>query len=782
MSRVLYRIGRACFAHRWLVVVTWLVVVIAAGVGMKIGGGQLDNTFTIPGSPSQTALDQVKKDFPAAGGTSAQLVFQAIRGTAMTSPANAAAIRQALARAAAAPQVAAVIPPQKSHLMTTDGTTAIATVQYRVSASGLDSGTLDALGSIASAADSSTLSVQPGGQAYASQYSGSASSEVTGLLIAFAVLTVALASLAAAGMPLLTALTGVAVSVLTLYGLAAALSVSNTAVTLAVMVGLAVGIDYALFILSRHRAQLTAGLTPAESAAVAVGTAGTAVVFAGSTVIIALAALSVVGLPFLTVMGLAAAGTVLAAVLIAVTLLPAIFGLVGSRLAPRPGSRAARLASRTAQAGLPGRARPTRGARWLATVTRHPAAALTAAAAGLLVLAVPALSLTLALPDNGSAASGTSQRAAFDTISSTFGPGYNGPLLVLASLTPRADPAAAARQADAVAAKLKGFADVAAVTAPKLDQAHTAALIDVVPASAPSAATTVILVTAIRGQATAISHATGATVAVTGTTAIDVDVSARLSAALLPFAGIVVGLSLLLLILLFRSLIIPVKAALGFLLSVGASFGATVAVFQWGWLAGPLGVTTGPVASFLPIVVIAVLFGLAMDYEVFLVSRIREDYALRRNPRHAIIAGGAAAARVVVAAAVIMTSIFASFLLSADTTTKSLALALATGVACDALAVRMTIVPAVLALVGAHAWHIPRWFNRILPDLDIEGTTLPRSSAPPATDEKAGARQHRAAEVITDSERSAPEDSGRGARPSQMPGPAHPQVRYPDRR
>ena len=345
---------------------------------------------------------------------------------------------------------------------------------------------------------------------------------------------------------------------------------------------------------------------------------------------------------------------------------------------------------------------------------------------------MPALGLTLALPDNGSAAGSTSQRTAFDTISDAFGPGYNGPLLVLANLAPGKDPGAAGQQADAVAAKLKGFPGVAAVTPPRLDQAHTAALIDVVPASAPSAAATATLVTSIRDQAETISHATGATVAVTGTTAIDVDVSAKLSAALLPFASIVVGLSLLLLTLVFRSLIVPVKSAIGFLLSVGASFGATVAVFQWGWLAGPLGVTAGPVASFLPIVLMAVLFGLAMDYEVFLVSRIREDYTSSHDPRHAIIAGGGAAARVVVAAAVIMTCIFASFLLSGDTTIKSLALALAIGVACDALAVRMTIVSAVLALAGQHAWHIPRWLDRVLPDLDIEGTSLRRPPAPPA--------------------------------------------------
>jgi putative drug exporter of the RND superfamily len=276
------------------------------------------------------------------------------------------------------------------------------------------------------------------------------------------------------------------------------------------------------------------------------------------------------------------------------------------------------------------------------------------------------------------------------------------------------------------------LAGVAAVTPPKLDQARTAALIDIIPSSAPSAPPTADLVTSLRDQAGAIRNATGAAIAVTGTTAIEVDVSAKLSAALLPFAAIVVGLSLLLLMLVFRSLLVPVKAAVGFLLSVGASLGATVAVFQWGWLAGPLGVSiTGPVASFLPIVVMAVLFGLAMDYEVFLASRIRENYIQTRDPRHAVVAGGAAAARVVVAAAVIMTSIFASFLLSADTTIKSLALALAIGVACDALVVRMTIVPAVLTLAGHHAWYLPRWLDRVLPDLDIEGTSLPQQPMPP---------------------------------------------------
>jgi len=745
MSRVLYTIARWCFGHRWLVVALWLVVLAAGAVGAKASGGTLDNTFTIPGSQSQTALDQVQRDFPAAAGTSAQLVFRATAGTTLASAANAADINRTLAQAARAPQVAAVISPQASHLVTPDGQTGIATVQYRVPTSGLQSGSVTALTNLGTAANTKTLAVSVGGQALSSKAASTGSSEITGLIIALAVLTITLGSLLAAGMPLITAIGGVAGAILGLRGLAAVAPVSNTSVTLAIMIGLAVGIDYALFITTRHRAQLAAGLGAAESAAMAVGTAGTAVVFAGCTVIIALTALSVVGIPFLTVMGLAAAGTVLLAVLVAITLIPAIFGLAGARLRPRPGSRAARLADRTADAGGAARgARPTFGARWLAGVVKRPALALAVPVVVLATLAVPALSLSLALPDNGYAAQGTTQRTAFDTISADFGPGFNGPLLVLAGLGHPATQAAATHSADAVAAELKGFPAVAAVSAPRLDSAGNAALIQVVPATAPSAGATASLVTSIRDQAGAIEHATGASVAVTGQTAINVDVSAKLSAALVPFAAIVVGLSLLLLMVVFRSLLVPVKAAAGFVASIAASFGATVAIFQWGWLAGLLGVpATGPVVSFLPIIVIAVLFGLAMDYEVFLVTRIREDYVHRGDPRGAIVRGGGASARVVVAAATIMTAIFASFVLPDDALIKPIAFALAIGVACDALLVRMTAVPAVLALAGRKAWYLPRWLERILPNLDVEGASLrePHVGAPaPAELAGSGAR------------------------------------------
>jgi putative drug exporter of the RND superfamily len=731
MSRALYWIGRACFAHRWLVVGIWILAIIAGVLGAKAAGGQLDNTFTVPGSQSQVALDKVQQDFPAAAGTSAQLIFRATGGTTLASPANAAAIEQALHQAAGAPQVAAVIPPQDSHLVTRDDKTGIVTVQYAVTTDNLNGNSLPALTSIGHTAASQTLSVVAGGPAYNSKSGGTGSSELIGLIIAFIVLAVALGSLLAAGMPLLTAIAGIVLAMLGLHGLDAAFSISSTAVTLAIMIGLAVGIDYALFILTRHRAQLATGLAPAESAGLAVGTAGTAVAFAGCTVIIALAALAVVGIPFLTVMGLAAAGAVLLAVLIAVTLLPAVFGLAGARLVPKPGSRAARLAERAAHAASPRPGtKPTFGARWLAAITRHPGRALAAAVLLLLVMAAPALKLSLALPDNGYAAQGSPARVAFDTVSHDFGPGFNGPLLVLADLGHPASHAAAERSADLVASRLKNFSGVAAVTAPQLDTKGSAALIEVVPATAPSATATANLVTSIRDQAGPVEQGTGAVIAVTGTTAIDVDVSDRLSAALVPFAAIVLGLSILLLLVVFRSLLVPVKAALGFLLSVAASFGATVAVFQWGWLSGLIGVPAlGPLASFLPIMLIAVLFGLAMDYEVFLAARIREDYVHSGDPRHAIVAGGGASARVVVAAAIIMTSIFASFVLPDDPTIKPIAFSLAVGVACDALLVRMTIVPAVLALAGRGAWYLPRWLDRLLPNLDIEGASLQSATA-----------------------------------------------------
>ena len=389
-------------------------------------------------------------------------------------------------------------------------------------------------------------------------------------------------------------------------------------------------------------------------------------------------------------MGLSAAATVAIAVLVALTLLPAIIGFAGRRLIPKPNSRAARGERPGAAAVL--------GERWARFVSRHPIRTITAVVAGLLVLAAPALSLQLALADNSSAPPDSTQRQAYDLVSTEFGPGFNGPLTLLVHAHPGTDPKTAAT---AVAATVKTLPDVATTTPPQPGNDGRTAVVSVIPRSGPHDSATTHLVETIRTQAPALARADSADVSVTGPTAVGIDVSDRLSSSLLPFAAIVVGLSLVLLLIVFRSIVVPIKAAAGFLLSIGASLGAVVAVFQWGWAHTLIGAsTTGPVISFLPIILIAVLFGLAMDYEVFMVSRIHEAYLQLDDPARAVILGGRQASRIVTAAALIMFSVFASFVKTPDATLKTIAFGLGIGVLIDAFIVRMTFVPAVRVLLA----------------------------------------------------------------------------------
>ncbi|MGW0913860.1 MMPL family transporter [Streptomyces sp. NPDC002784] len=746
MATWLYRLGLGAFRRRRLVLAAWLAVLTGSVCALLVVGGQLDNEFTIPGSESQRAQDTMAKDFPAAAGTSAQIVFTAPEGTKVTDPGAVQGIQRTLAAAQDAPQVAAVIPPDRAGTVTPDGRTALAQVNYDAARSDLDDGTLDTLEETTSAAEEAGLEVSVGGQAYGNGVLTPSVIELLGVVVALAVLALTFGSLLAAGMPLLTAFVGIGTGLAGLLALSSGVTVSSTALSLALMLGLAVGIDYALFVLSRHRTQLAQGMEPRESAGRAVGTAGSAVVFAGTTVVIALVGLVVVRIPFLTVMGLSAAATVLIAVLVAVTLLPALFGFAGARLTPRPGSRAARraaVASGEGPAVNTGKATKdvtedvteeaaqeeaaakasVLGQRWARLVTRRPLLVVAGTVAALVTLALPAADLRLALPDNGTAAHGTSQRETYDTVDEAFGPGFNGPLLLLAEADTRGQ--AGQQQAAAVAGRVRELPGVVKVGPPQYAPESGRAVIQVVPEGGPQDESTQDLVDAIRGDAAVIERETGAAVSVTGTTAIGIDVSDRLTASLLPFAAVVVGLCLVLLLLVFRSLVVPVKATVGFLLSVGASFGAVVAVFQWGWLADALDVArTGPVVSFLPIVLMAVLFGLAMDYEVFLVSGMREEWVRTGRARDAVIDGAGQASRVVTAAALIMFFVFASFVATEDAIVKPIAFALAFGVLVDAFVVRMTLVPAVLAMVGRGAWWLPRRLDRLLPDLDIEGARL----------------------------------------------------------
>ena len=738
MSSLLARLGRASYRSRGLVSGAWVALLAVVVALLVTVGGSFDDRFTIPGSESQEALDALDAASPGAGGVGAQVVFVAPPGSTVADPPVAAAIQDAVTAAAQSPQVAAVVSPFDSSAISRDGRTALATVQYAVPREGLEAGSLDALQERVAAAEAAGLEVAVGGNAFGTTGVAIGATEFIGVAVAVLVLVLTFGSVLAAGMNLLTALIGIGVGMGGLLLASNVVTLSSTAPTLALMIGLAVGIDYALFILSRHRTQLAAGMDPEESAARATGTAGSAVVFAGLTVVIALSGLAVVGIPFLTVMGVGAAATVLVAVLVALTLLPALLGFAGDRLAPRPGSRAARRESADAREATGGGG--SLGTRWTRLVIRRPLVTVLAVLAGLVVLAIPAPQLQLALPDNSTAAPESPERRAYDLISAGFGPGLNGPLVVLVE---DLEPATAERTAGAVAAavggtptatpgEFSGGLDGVAYAAPSVLPDGTAAVVTVIPESGPQDEATNGLVAELRELAPDLEEQTGADLAVTGQTAVAIDVSDRLGDALLPFAVVVVGLALLLLLLVFRSVLVPIKAAAGFLLSVGASFGAVVAVFQWGWFSDLLGVpATGPVISFLPVILMAVLFGLAMDYEVFLVSRMREEYVHGAAPRDAVVTGARHAARVVVAAALIMFSVFASFVTIEDVIVKAIAFGLAVGILVDAFLVRMTLVPAVLALLGRAAWWLPRWLDRLLPDLDVEGARLSSPTAAP---------------------------------------------------
>ncbi|MET8079068.1 MMPL family transporter [Streptomyces sp. NPDC005303] len=724
MAVLLHRLGHRAYRHRQLVLGLWLFVLAALITCVSLFSSKLDDRFSVPGTESQRALDSLSKTLPEASGASAQIVFTVPKGHQVTEAPYTAAIARTITAAEKAPQVSEVVEPRASGAVSADRTTAIVQVQYPVQNAQVRTSSIDAIENAAKAAEQDGLKTSVGGSVYSSKGVHVGPSEIIGVAVALLVLVVTFGSLLTAGMALLPALIGVAVGLAGLLALAPAVSISSTAVTLALMLGLAVGIDYVLFILSRHRQQLARGTDPKESIALATGTAGSAVVFAGTTVIIALAALSVIGIPFLTTMGLGAAGAVLIAVLAAITLVPAIAGFAGSRLTPKPGSRAARRAADTD--GPTGRA--TMGTRWTKWVIAKPLLTVLAVAGILVTLALPAPDLRLALPDNGSAPHASTERKAYDTISDKFGDGFNGPLLVLTET--KNGTASTSSQAGAqVARKLQTLKDVKAVLPPQPTSDPAQSVITVLPTSGPDSARTGQLVRDIRATSADLRATTGASIAVTGTTAVNIDVSNRLSDSLLPFVAIVVGLSLILLMIVFRSLVIPVKAAVGFLLSVGASLGLVVAVFQWGWLSDVLGVPhSGPVVSFLPIILIGVLFGLAMDYEVFLVSGMREEWAHTGRARQSVIDGARHSVRVVTAAALIMFTVFAGFFPLDDSLIKPIAFALAVGVAIDAFAVRMTLVPAVLALAGRGAWWLPAWLDRILPDLDVEGTSLQKTA------------------------------------------------------
>ncbi|MGW3359513.1 MMPL family transporter [Streptomyces bungoensis] len=719
MATFLYRLGRLAFRRRHFVALIWVALLTLAGVGAASAPAAGNSSFSIPGTEAQKAFDLLEQRFPgmSADGATARVVFKAPSGEKMTGKDNRKTVRHAVAELRDGSEVVSVTDPYTAHAVSKDGTIAYASVKYEVSGMELEDSSRDALKAAAQDARDAGLTVEVGGDAL-NTAPETGSSEVIGLAVAAVVLVITFGSLLAAGFPLLTAVIGVGIGVSTITALASALDLGTTTSTLASMIGLAVGIDYALFIVSRYRSELAEGREREEAAGRAVGTAGSAVVFAGLTVVIALVGLSVVNIPMLTKMGVAAAGTVAVAVLIALTLIPALLGYAGRRI--RPAGQKSRLLGGGRAPRKPGR--PNMGTRWASFVVRRPVAVLLLGVIGLGAAAVPAASLELGLPDDGSQPVSTTQRRAYDLLSEGFGPGFNGPLMVVVDAKDSKHPKAAFTR---VGDEIKGLKDVVTVTPAAPNKAGDTATITVVPDSKPSSVSTEDLVHAIRGKGAGITAATDAKVLVTGSTAMNIDVSQKLNDALVPYLALVVGLAFLLLIVVFRSILVPLKAALGFLLSVLAALGAVVAVFQWGWLSGLMNVEqTGPVMSMMPIFMVGVVFGLAMDYEVFLVTRMREAYVHGEKPAQAVVTGFRHGARVVTAAAVIMIAVFSGFIGSSEAMVKMIGFGLAVAVLFDAFVVRMAIVPAVLALLGRRAWWLPKWLDRALPNVDVEGEGL----------------------------------------------------------
>ncbi|WP_336052093.1 MMPL family transporter [Streptomyces sp. CA2R101] len=722
MATFLYKLGRFAFRRRRFVALIWVALLAVAGVGAATAAAPAADSFSIPGTEAQRAFDLLDQRFPGtnADGATARVVFKAPAGETMKDPANKAAVERTVhALQSGSSQVDRVADPYAAKTLSKDGRTAYAQVSYKVTGFELTDASKDALQDAAKDGRDAGLTVETGGNALQA-IPETGATEVIGIVISAVVLVITFGALIAAGLPLLTALIGVGIGVSTITALSSTLDLSSTTSTLATMIGLAVGIDYALFIVSRYRAELTEGREREEAAGRAVGTAGSAVVFAGLTAVIALVGLTVVNIPMLTKMGLAAAGTVVIAVLIALTLIPALLGFAGARVLPRKARKEAREPESAGSTE-----RPNMGTRWARFVLRRPVSVLLAGVVGLGVVAIPAASLELGLPDDGSQPTHTTQRKAYDLLSDGFGPGFNGPLMLVVDGRDARHGQSAKSAAARVAKEVGKLDDVAVVTPPTFNKAGDTAMLNVVPKSKPSSVGTEDLVHDIRSTAHGIATDTGAKTLVTGTTAMNVDVSQKLNDALVPYLALVVGLAFLLLMVVFRSVLVPLKAALGFLLSVVAALGAVVAVFQWGWLADVFGVEqTGPIMSMMPIFMVGVVFGLAMDYEVFLVTRMREAFVHGERPGEAVVTGFRHGARVVTAAAVIMISVFAGFIGSSDSMIKMIGFGLAVAVFFDAFLVRMALVPAVLALLGRSAWWLPRWLQKVLPNVDVEGEGL----------------------------------------------------------
>ena len=707
MSRFLYRLGRSSARHPWRVVGAWLLIALAVFSLNSAVGGETTDDFALPGTETQAATDLLQDSFPAQSGASGQIVFHA-GGAQLSDPGPRADIAATVAALEALDQVVVVTDPfdPSQQSLSPDGTTAFSTVTFTEQT--VQAADFEAVDEAAAVGRDAGLQVEISGSiAQASEEVEG--TESIGIAVAVIVLLVAFGSVVAMGIPIGTALFGVAIGLAGVGVLAGFADVPSVSPMLATMIGLGVGIDYALFVVTRHRQFLEDGLPVVEAAGRANATAGQSVLFAGATVVIAISGLWVSGIPSVAMMGFASAILVAVAMFAAVTLLPAFLGISGgwiNRL--NVGRRRSVTTTGSTWSG-----------RWAHHVGRRPWRYALGSFVALLVIAAPILSLRIAFADDGNAPPASTQRQAYDLLADGFGPGFNGPLTIVVD---GADQAALTQVSDAVAST----PGVAFSTPAQLSPSGETAVLLAYPTTAPQDVATEQLVHSLRDDVLpTVETATGSTVYVSGWTAAQIDISERLGGRLPLFIAAVVLMSFLLLMVLFRSIVVPLKAAVMNLLSIGAAYGVVVAVFQWGWGKGLIGLEeTVPVNPFVPMIMFAILFGLSMDYEVFLLSRVREEYVKSGDSQRSVVRGLTVTARVISSAALIMISVFGAFVLTDDVIIKMFGVGLATAVLIDATIVRMVLVPSTMALLGNANWWLPGWLDRLLPHVDVEGDAL----------------------------------------------------------
>ena len=717
------RCGNWCTTHRKTVILGWIAALVVIGFAAGSVGPAFSENFKLPSSDSQRAVDLLEKRFPAQSGETATIVFRAERG--VRAPAVRRPMTAAFTEIEGVPHVSEVASPYTpggAGAIGEDGRIAYATVQFDEEGNKIGKDNVERVMDIAQGAAGPTLQVELGGQPVEEvRQEGGDISFLIGLGAAIVILLFTFGSVVAMGLPILTALFALGVGLSLVVLGTHVFDTADFATQLAAMIGLGVGIDYALFILTRFRNGLDEGLDPQPAAARAINTAGRAVLFAGLTVIISLLGMLLLGVTFLYGVAVAAALAVSMTMIASLTLLPALLTIAGRRV------------DRLRLPGL-GKRRPldqleqSRWYRWSATIQRYPVPAMLLSGGLLVLLCIPALSLRLGASDAGSDPAGTTTRKAYDLLADGFGPGFNGPFVIVAKLPKKGDDSALV----ALQRKAEQTPGVASATTPVLNPAQDVGTIQIYPTSSPQSEATTDLLHMVRNELIPpVEQSTGATVYVGGITAIFEDFGNVLTEKLPLFIGVVVLLSALLLMAVFRSVLVPLKAMAMNLLSIGAAFGIVVAVFQWGWLGSVIGLEgTGPIEAFLPVFLFAIVFGLSMDYEVFLMSRIHEEWEASHDEQRAVTRGLALTGRVITAAAAIMITVFASFMIGEDRIIKLFGLGLAAAVLIDAVVIRTVLVPSIMQLFGPRAWWLPAWLDNLLPRLNVEPQGEPHPLRP----------------------------------------------------